>query len=484
MDARTRDPHRGSNGPFMHIPGVQDMANYSGSAAMAKSRACYERKKKIVWTNSMASRGKMMNKATFNDDAHSHGNTAVTELYTDCPRVASSLVDPGLQDIPRSFRDYIRYFHQELSKECVVYNNSSFNPFLSLMPLIPLSQSLSHTMISISAFHIAHRLAISQAQIQSDHSEVLRIALLNKQKALRYLKHELQVQPEMNSDAVIAAVLLFVNLDVVEFGARGWKYHLRGAEELIRIRKGLVKGDSENWLQYFDTACTTFGILGSTLVSSHSLSGAPMPLDLALLDTLRRSEQQTWIGCPADLLSLLHALNTLRTVPHQSAHADETITLILDGLDNFSPRSWAYDFPDPQHHESRHHLAHAYKAAVSIYAHHIISEALGQPPLPGLDISRLTSLGIAHMSQIPASDFHIKSLVWPAFVLGAEAQDLGAREKVKKIMHDIWVSSCCYNVRTARGMLKRIWERGHGNDDGKQSWLGFIWEQDESWLFL
>lgn len=236
----------------------------------------YERAKRILWTNSMASRGKMMGKASFGtieDNAHGHASIAVTELYTRSPSV-SHLVEPGLQDIPRSCRDYIRYceslreysyvhrlmilpVHQELSKECVVYNNSSFNPFLSLMPLMPSSQALSHIMISISAFHIAHRLDISQTQLQPDHSEVVHIALLNKQKALRCLKQELRVQPEINTDAVIAAVLLFVNLDVVEFGGRGWKYHLRGAEELIRIRKGLVVDDSEKWLQYFHTACTT-----------------------------------------------------------------------------------------------------------------------------------------------------------------------------------------------------------------------------------
>ncbi|KAM5382991.1 hypothetical protein ACJA88_003524 [Fusarium oxysporum] len=184
-------------------------------------------------------------------------------------------------------------------------------------------------MISISAFHITHRLDISQAQLQPDHSEVLRIALLNKQKALRLLKQELKVQPEMNSDAVIAAVLLFVNLDVVEFGGRGWKYHLRGAEELIRIRKGHVKGNSERWLQYFDTACTTFGILGSTLIPSHSLRVVPMPLDPTFLDTIRRSEHLTWIGCPANLLSLLHVMNTLRATPHEYGSSDGTILNIM-----------------------------------------------------------------------------------------------------------------------------------------------------------
>ncbi|KAI1037521.1 hypothetical protein LB503_013119, partial [Fusarium chuoi] len=447
----------------------------------------YERAKRIVWTNSMASRGKMMGKASFDtieDNAHGHASIAVNELYTSSPS-ESYLVEPGLQDIPRSCRDYIRYFHQELSKECVVYNNSSFNPFLSLMPLMPSSQALSHIMISISAFHIAHRLDISQAQLQPDHSEVVRIALLNKQKALRCLKHELRVQPEINTDAVIAAVLLFVNLDVVEFGGRGWKYHLRGAEELIRIRKGLVVDDSEKWLQYFDTACTTFGILGSTLVPSHSLRVAPMPLDTGLLDTLRRSEQQTWIGCPADLLSLLHVLNTLRTVSDHSSPADETITSVLDRLNNFSPRSWAHDFPDPQHYESRYHLAHAYKAAVSVYSFQIIEEISRPPSSYCSEALRLIELGISHMSQIQASDFHIKSLVWPAFVLGAGAQELQTREDVRNIMHNIWVSSCCYNVRTALWMLERIWERGqNGNKGRKQSWLRYIWEQDGSWLFL
>jgi hypothetical protein len=177
-------------------------------------------------------------------------------------------------------------------------------------------------------------------------------------------------------------------------------------------------------------------------------------------------------------------MNTLRDVPDHTNISGETVSSILDGLGSFSPSFWAKDFPDPRHHESRYHLAYAYKAAVSVYASHVIEETSSRPSLRPPEALRLTELGITHMSQIPASDFHIKSLVWPAFVLGAEVQDLGAREKVKDIMHNIWVSSCCYNVRTAVGMLGRIWERGQDSDKCKRSWLRFIWEQDESWLFL
>ncbi|KAF4961377.1 hypothetical protein FSARC_10193 [Fusarium sarcochroum] len=394
----------------------------------------------------------------------------------------------------------------ELSKECVVYNNPSANPFLALMPLMAWSQALSHLMVSISAFHVSHRLIINHSQTPSKNTPpssnehgrwysnsnydrqksqmALRTAMSSKQQALQRLKHELQDRPEQNGDAVLATVLLFVNLDVVEFGGRGWKHHLRGAHELVRTRKALIKdenSDSAKWLQYFDTACTTFGILGATLTPSHTLGfQASTPFDSAFLDTLRRSEHQTWIGCPADLLSLLHVLNTLRTMPNESSQRDEIATTLLDGLHTFSPSAWANDFPDPQHYQSRYNLAHAYKAAIGIYASHITGPTSDHPSEP--NILDLTQLGVSHMLQIPANDFHIKSLVWPAFVLGAETQRTDLRQKVQGIFQDIWVSSCCYNVRTAAEILDVIWSRQ--DNDAERTWLDYIWEQDESWLFL
>lgn len=87
------------------------------------------------------------------------------------------------------------------------------------------------------------------------------------------------------------------------------------------------------------------------------------------------------------------------------------------------------------------------------------------------------------MLQIPANDFHIKSLVWPAFILGAETQDTDLRRKVQMIIGHIWVASCCYNVRTAAEMLDVIWGRSQDGCADK-SWLDYVWEQDESWLFL
>lgn len=85
----------------------------------------YERRKRLVWTNSMASRGKMMGKATFDtaDEFSKRSDSEVRLLFPE-PRsgehgerearpspvsVSWSLVEPGLQDLSQDCRQYIRY---------------------------------------------------------------------------------------------------------------------------------------------------------------------------------------------------------------------------------------------------------------------------------------------------------------------------------------------------------------------------------------
>lgn len=87
------------------------------------------------------------------------------------------------------------------------------------------------------------------------------------------------------------------------------------------------------------------------------------------------------------------------------------------------------------------------------------------------------------MLSISAQDFHVKSLVWPAFVIGAEIQAADLKMMVREIFRNIWISSCCYNVRNAIEMLEKIWAR---DDDEKmaKSWLNYLWSLEDSWLFL
>lgn len=234
---------------------------------------------------------------------------------------------------------------------------------------------------------------------------------------------------------------------------------------------------------FFANVHDRFGIMGATLAPTNLSSRPPACLDPTFLQTLRYSEHQTWVGCPAELLYLLSVIDSLRSVHHSVPEREDTIASLCDCLGAFSPSTWAKDFPDQQHYESRYHLACTYKAAIEVYASHIIGTSSKDQYLSESNILDTTQHGIAHMLSIPPHDFHIKSLVWPAFVLGAETERLDLRQAVRATFRHIWVSSCCYNARNAARMLDKIWARD-SDGSGDKSWLEFVWESEESWLFL
>ncbi|KAF4887884.1 Acriflavine sensitivity control protein acr-2 [Colletotrichum fructicola] len=377
----------------------------------------------------MASRGKLMGKATFNPvDGSLSGVSwrspdegelmeSGSETGPSSSAIPWSLVEPDMQDLSPECRKYIRYFDLDLSRESV----------------------------------------------------------------------EVQDDPTRNSDAVVAAVILFVCMDVVEFGSHGWNHHLRGAQEMLQSRRlSDISEDNEAapWLRYFDTACTTFGILGATLAPALNLPTNQYPiLDPFFLQNLRNSENQTWVGCPAELLYVLSGINSMRSLHHMHVERRQALSDLIQALLNFSPLAWAQDFPDIQYHESRSHLAHAYKAGVEVYASHIIGAPPGQHYLSYPHVVEIMRPAMLHLLAVPAEDFHIKSLVWPAFILGAEAQDIELQTMARTVFQRIWVSSCCYNVKNAGEILERIWAREAG-DESSSSWLKYVWQLEETWLFV
>ncbi|KAK2062782.1 hypothetical protein LY76DRAFT_267670 [Colletotrichum caudatum] len=485
----------------------------------------YDRPKKLVWTNSVASRGRMMGKSTFGKSESTDKLASErpdllgsvipnrsAEILQDSCRISLGvprpLVDPDLQDLSDDCRGYIRYFDVEMSKECVVYHQTSSNPFLALMPLMAKSQALSHAAVAISAFHYSHRILINKAlppsceprvgDIASAHdhdwlltqpsfSPSMRTALAHKQKALQYLKSEVVSQDVKSNDAVVAAIVLFVCMDVVEFGSRGWEHHLRGAGEILRTRRSALENgnrESPPWLGYFDTAYTTFGVLGATLAPAKDFFSRQLAsLDPFLMQALRQSETQTWVGCPAELLCLISAVNSLRSESSTVARRQSVARELCNSLQTFSPPAWATEFSDSSYHESRSHLAYAYKAAVEVYAHHVIRAIPESNYLSRRYLDEAVPSAILHMMSIPAQDFHVKSLVWPAFILGAEAQTTELRNMVRTLYRDVWISSCCYNARNAIDVLERLWARS-ASDRTSKSWLQYVWDLEDSWLFL
>lgn len=58
-------------------------------------------------------------------------------------------------------------------------------------------------------------------------------ALTAKQKALRLLHGAVQNIESVGSDVVLAAILFFINVELIESGKHGWKAHLEGAGRIM-----------------------------------------------------------------------------------------------------------------------------------------------------------------------------------------------------------------------------------------------------------
>ncbi|KAI5458473.1 fungal-specific transcription factor domain-containing protein [Mariannaea sp. PMI_226] len=471
----------------------------------------YKRSKPLRWTNSLAIRGKLKGQSTFDqkkpltETAPATGNALGHEGHV----ISRPLIEPDLQDLSWECRKYIRYFDLELSNECVVYNMRSTNPFLALMPLIPTSEALKHIMISMSAFHFSHRRTLHGAddsaasycsnsgdlsplrhnelqRDQIDCHQPLYMALLHKQKALECLKQEIKASSGLYENGLAAAAVLFICIDVVESGGMGWRYHLQGAKELVergRLSHAALNDESLRWMQYFETACTTIDIMSSTLAKVKSPSSISETLDFSFLEILQKSEDKTWVGCPAELLYLLSTIHSFLSAPSISNEKVEEINTIQCMLQHFSPSTWAAKSSRIEHSISRFHLASAYKAAVEIYTSHVLGNLAGSYYLSASYIADLVDSAVMHMVAIPPDDFHIKSLVWPAFIIGAETNSCDQRDSLRDIFKQIWKASCCRNAKSAGEMLEILWSRSP-EDCARMTWLEYMYEEREGWLFV
>ena len=116
----------------------------------------------------------------------------------------------------------------------------------------------------------------------------------------------------------------------------------------------------------------------------------------------------------------------------------------------------------------RTHLAESYKGAISIYA------ARSFPALAGhTKFDKILDTAICHLHSIPPHDGHFKGILWPAFVLGAEAKDAKHRAIVLDIFHHLHSLLQTWAVKQATLLLQEIWE----NPASSGSWLQRVREK-------
>ncbi|KAI0147845.1 fungal-specific transcription factor domain-containing protein [Hypoxylon sp. NC0597] len=461
-----------------------------------KGREClgYNANRPLVWAG-LASRGKMVHQS-FEDQALK-SSAETRQLISPKQLLARTLADPIFQDLsPRSVQ-YLSYYVHRCCVECTLYEPDSPNCFKQFLTLMPGNPVLVHSILAISAFHqarstacahnasqgpilleqpsidcmdvtsISHsgNLASSQYSDAIAHSSLsmsaLRVALANASDSL---------------DALLATVLILIWLDVVDSGKMAWKHHLEGLKVLISLQRASQKGTT-GLRAFFVETFAILSLIGSTF-DSNLLQLLDIFPQSELDEILEKTELHSWTGCPSNLLSTLRVFNvSALSSDHPSL---QEIHQWVAQLRQFDTTSWAVKCPRSASVHIRYSLGEAWKGAIEIYGRRV----LGGRCSDIWDVPNdLVETALSHLMQIDHRDTHFKGTVWPAFVVGAEAQTMQQREAILNIFGHLIEFLHLSMLHIAIIQLKRVWARSTPYPEGT-SWIHEIWERREGLLLL
>lgn len=229
---------------------------------------------------------------------------------------------------------------------------------------------------------------------------------------------------------------------------------------------------------YLTLRLDSLQILGTTFIQHKSVY-QPLFSSISPHEMMKSSDSEIWAGCPAEILYIISVLNN---ISHSKSLPIELTKHITFALNEFSPIKWAVQSHSPSLMKPRYHLASIYKQSAAIYLHQIIAQL---PEDVKIDVNSPASLDstVLHIQSINPEDPHFKGLVWPAFVIGAEAKETSQRMIVARVFEHLWDIWRCQNVRNALVVLQKLWAQKDENI-ASASWIDEIYRSGIDWIFV
>lgn len=183
---------------------------------------------------------------------------------------------------------------------------------------------------------------------------------------------------------------------------------------------------------------------------------------------LRDEEGNHCSSFPSILLQLIQAGSRLyqRTLQgcfsepnsNSASHLEEAVHLLSVAY-SFDAATWAKDvqarspFNDLTH---RTYVAYAHRAAVCIYLSRVALSMEQSIQLPESLESLVIDI-ITHSSLIRPHDALFTATTWPAFIAGAETDNLECRQWVMRRFQELWEVEPWGLIRGALEVLEKIW---------------------------
>lgn len=408
---------------------------------------------------------------------------------------------------------------RECCSECTIYGDDFGNPFKQMLLLMPHNTVVRDIIVAISVYHQARASVACPPAATSDlKSSLVKVELQpNSIDYATVMAHAYRaacslrtaLSSEDCSDAIVASSFLFTWLDMLDTEVPSWHHHLAGMKDLMCLRENrhasastvesvfhgffreayamyvqrlptllsrVPKFRAVGLVKWSDEDNSRISIFGSTLSKAKIDPVRELP-QFELSAVLLRAQSWSWVGCPAELIGVLHALNGLQSRVQEPSQKD--VELILTVLENFSCSDWALHFPGKDLHDQRFQMASAYKGAIAIYASHALRAHCENPPLVG----DMVDLALHHLKQISPSDSHFKGILWPAFVLGAEARLPEQRLWVANALEQLYSMIHMWNIKRGLSVLQRLWARPLPTYD-RTSWLEEVYDMDEKLMLI
>ncbi|PLB49192.1 hypothetical protein P170DRAFT_446914 [Aspergillus steynii IBT 23096] len=479
---------------------------------------CFEQRP-LRWVRGVAIRGKMRGRVLGGDLKGTNQSESkklqrkeivssrVKSLAIDvAPPVA--LQDPCMYNLDWSSKFYLDYYNVRIAKLYILHDSKS-NPFRNLLTYATDDDSpLRMGMIAVAARHFANT-----GRSFDQDNEVLSPRFVNanvdalhfKRKAIKALLSSLSHPEHSQKDAIMATILLLIFLDLLESGIDGWKYHLNGAEGIVKLSQSLLESGASQYVNRdpgeTDEETRRFVARQLSLVSTigGALSGSKTGPELCInFEESRHQESivRSFLGCPSFLLRAIryfsnqrHVIETLDMHDGISIqeHIRDTQTM-LELTANFDCLEWASDSLQSSDSskieiQKLYMLSEAYRTAAMLYGARVLRAFTTLTGTISSGNRELVLRLLDVIDSLKCDPALFKCLLWPTFIAGLESQTDIEQKLVIESLRMLWELTCCLNVIGASNILNDYWQRTHFDESSvpKESQLYMI---EQGWLLI
>ncbi|KAK3374573.1 fungal-specific transcription factor domain-containing protein [Podospora didyma] len=453
----------------------------------------------LRWANAPAIKGKLAGQTLALKESGRQTNptyqTTALSWAQNPISINLSLVDPLLSHLNKDHRRYINHFTTVVCRDLVSLDQDDKNPFRAMVSLIGKFDYLEAVIVATSAMHLT---TLNRYRGLPPGPELVD-SLVSKDRAIRLLKSAIDQGSPTNQAMVLAAIVFFVNLDLIDSGKGGWKIHIDAAGSLIsslqeRGPKNLGLDSTIAALADAMAAdCLTYRIMASTITCAGSMAGF-IQEHVDVCAVLQRAEAHSYHCCPPLILQIILSSGLLfvpPTTPQAHPHQQQEVRMegyssvtemalsLLDQVRSFDIIGWVHSIRGLSPNddlEARVHVAAAHRAAACLYLLLTVPEAQIVPSSPQLD--DLVAEIVYHLSSIDVGHVLLKGTIWPTFMAGAQTDDLAQREWCASRLFAVWAENpwvCPWGyVDSAMQMLRDIWtwrDNRPGEEALSMNWL-------------